>query len=94
MTITLTVFLTSGGAPEAGLSPTIKIKNLTDNVTDVVAGAMTDKGDGFYSYDFAAFDSSKLYAALIDGGNTLADPERYVSMTVPSVQVDNSGGIV
>jgi hypothetical protein len=94
MTITLTVFLTSGGAPESGLSPTIKIKNITDDVVDVAAGAMTDKGDGFYSYAFVAFDSSKLYTVLVDGGPTLADPERYVSMTVPSVQVDNNGGIV
>lgn len=38
---------------------------------------MTEIGNGFYKYDFVAYDNSKNYAILCDGGNTLSDDERY-----------------
>lgn len=92
----ITVFISQSGAPVPGLSPlpVIKIRDLETSTVVVAAGNMVDDADGFYSYDFTSFDSTKLYSVLVDAGATLADPDRYVAMTVPSVQVDNPGRIV
>jgi hypothetical protein len=66
-------------AMATGLSPTIDVWRADDTTKVVAAGAMTEFGaSGIYYYDFSAsYDNTKTYAAVADGGATLAD--RYVS---------------
>lgn len=69
-------YFADNGTPKTGLSPTINIRDMDNNLV-VNGAAMTELADGFYKYDFAAYDSSKDYAVLCDGGATLVGSERY-----------------
>lgn len=65
--------------PAAGLSPKVNIRDLSTHALVVSAGAMTEIGDGFYSYDFSGYNAAKDYAVLCDGGAALSPGERYAS---------------
>ncbi len=78
MTKKITTFFTDNGAPKTGLSATIRIRNLATNALVVTNAAMTEVGDGFYSYDFTSYDEDDEYAIRCDGSATLtSDGERY-----------------
>jgi len=68
---------TSLGVPVTGLSPTIRIRDLSTNTLVVTDAAMTEVGDGFYKYDFTTYDATKQYVIRTDGGATLPAGERY-----------------
>jgi len=70
-------FLTESGAPKTGLSPTIRIRDLSDNSLVITDAAMTEVGDGFYKYNFTNFDKTKDYSIRMDGGASLSDSDRY-----------------
>ena len=76
-------YFTYGGTPATGLTPTIKIWEVVPGApityTLVVNSAAVTVGnsDGFYSYDFTTYDSSKNYLVRVDGGSTLPPNERY-----------------
>jgi hypothetical protein len=38
---------------------------------------MTDVGEGFYKYNFTAYDQLKDYTILVDAGDTLSNSDRY-----------------
>jgi len=71
------VYFTDSGVPKTGLSPTIRIRDLSDDTLVVTDAAMTEVGDGCYKYDFAAYDSTKDYSIRCDGTATLSNIDRY-----------------
>ena len=70
-------FFTSNGSPAAGLSPTIRIREIPAGTLVITDAAMTEIGDGSYSYNFTGYSVSKDYAIRCDGGSTLTGSERY-----------------
>lgn len=68
---------TNSGSPALGLSPTIRIRDVSDGSLVITDEAMTETGDGNYSYTFAAYDPNKNYAVRCDGGGGLPNAERY-----------------
>lgn len=73
----LRAYFSENGIPKPGLYPRVTVYNLTDNSKDVDAQIMTEGGvDGFYYYDFTAFDATKRYDFLCDSV-TLVGNERY-----------------
>jgi len=75
--IILASFVNSG-APATGLLPTIRIRELATNTLVVTDAAMTEVGDGMYSYDFTTYDNDVDYGIRCDGTATLANSDRYV----------------
>jgi len=73
----ITAFFTSSGVPITGLSPTIRIRDVSDNSLLVTDAAMSEIGDGNYKYNFITYDLHKDYAIRCDGGALLPDSERY-----------------
>lgn len=71
-------YFESSGVYATGLSPTLNIRDIADGSLAVEGLDMTEVGDGFYVYDFPAYDYSVIYAILCDGTSTLADDDRYV----------------
>ena len=70
-------FFTNNGVPATGLSPTIRIRNVDTTVLVVTDAAMSETGDGHYSYDFTGYDPTEDYAIRCDGGVTLRNTDRY-----------------
>lgn len=70
-------FFTNNGLPVTGLSPTIRIRNVATTVLVITDAAMSEIGDGHYSYDFTIYDSTLDYSIRCDGGATLTDVDRY-----------------
>lgn len=83
-TVPVSAFFTQSGIPATGLSPTptVTIKNVTDNIVTITSAVTTDIGNGFYSYNFTTYDSRKLYTVVFDGGVTFIDTERYQYTTI------------
>ena len=73
----IVAYFTDGGTPKIGLSPTIRIRDVSDSSLVITDAAMSEMGDGFYKYDFATYDSSVEYSIRCDGGATLKDDDRY-----------------
>lgn len=61
------VFITDDGAPATGLTPAIDVYEY-DGTQVVAAAAMTEAGDGWYTYTQAGFDDAESYLARIDAG--------------------------
>lgn len=72
-------FFTDNGIPAPGLSPVVKIRDVVDGSLLVSESAMTELGDGFYRFDFVAYDVTGSYAIRSDGGSTLTDSDRFQS---------------
>ena len=72
-------YFSNNGIPATGLiTPTVRIRDV-DSGSILVNGAnMTEVGDGFYRYDFLAYDSHADYAIICDGTSALNDSDRYV----------------
>ncbi len=73
----IVAFFTSSGVPATGISPTIRVRNVSTGALVVTDQAMTETGDGFYSYDFSGYDALLDYAIRCDGTATLPAAERY-----------------
>jgi len=72
----LLAFFTQDGMPETGLSPLIKVINVETDAVIVNNAAMSETGDGFYKYDFSAYDPEVDYAIICDSV-TLSGVGRY-----------------
>lgn len=64
-------YLNDEGQPATGLTPTIRIRELATNTLVVTDAAMTEVGDGAYSYEFTAYDPAVDYSFRSDAGATL-----------------------
>jgi hypothetical protein len=72
----ISAYFSNGGSPAEGLSPTLD--SWLNDGTKVLDGvSMTEVSGGFYYYDFEDYDNSNNYYFRADGGNSLADHERY-----------------
>lgn len=74
----IVAFFTNAGIPALGLSPTVRIRELSTDTLVVTDAAMAEVGDGFYRYDFAAYDTTVNYAIRCDGTSALSNAERYM----------------
>ena len=70
-------FFTNQGIPATGLSPIIRIRDVSDGSLLVTDAAMTEVGDGHYKYNFVAYDAESEYAIRCDGGVVLPSSERF-----------------
>ena len=95
----ITALFTDGGLPKVGILPvpTINIWDVATNALIVNADNMVDMGGGgWYKYLFAAYDPTKDYTILCDGGVVLQPFERYKEGTnfldegVDPVKVDTN----
>ena len=73
----ITAFFTDNGVPKTSLTPTIRIRDLSDNSLVVTDASMSEVGDGYYKYNFSSYDDTKDYAIRCDGGESLDNAERY-----------------
>ncbi len=76
-------FFLESGLPKTGLSPTIIIRKDSDGSVVVNGLAMTESGDGFYVYAYAAQDFTESYHYICDSV-TLTGNERYAVGYEPS----------
>lgn len=74
---TITAFFTKNSTPATGLTPTIRIRDLSDNSLVVTDAVMTEVGDGAYKYNFIAYSYTVEYSIRCDGGITLSGSERF-----------------
>lgn len=71
-----------------GLSPTVRIRKISDSSLVVTNAAMTDMGDGGYSYDFSTAEEDTDYWVRVDFGSTFTGQGRYQSAQVSSRNPD------
>jgi len=64
------------GEPALGLSPTVRIRDVSNGSLVVTDDPMVEKGDGFYGYDFATYSGTEDYAIRCDSV-TLSGTDRY-----------------
>jgi len=94
----ITVFFSTNGVPQTGLTPTIDIFLLDPlfpaiNTLVVNDGASVEIGEGWYRYDFATYDPYSNYVFIFDGGATLSDCDRYKVGGNDSFVEDISSGV-
>lgn len=72
-------FFTNNGNPAIGLSPTIRVWDVTGLTPSLIVtdDPMIEVGDGFYFYNFSGYDPSRDYLFRTDGGSSLSLGERY-----------------
>jgi hypothetical protein len=73
----ISAFFTNGGNPVTGLSPSIRIRDVSNNNLIVTDVSMNEVGDGFYKYDFIFFNIDDDYVIRCDAGITLSGTDRY-----------------
>lgn len=85
-------FFTSNGTPATGLTPSLLIWSITGSSQTLVTPSvsMLEVGNGFYQYQFSAYDSTQDYLFGVDGGSSLSNSERYQSGTVDLATIDNT----
>tara|TARA_Y100000310_G_C20635276_1_gene790830 strand:- start:193 stop:606 length:414 start_codon:yes stop_codon:yes gene_type:complete len=77
MSVTIISNFTDSGVPKEGLTPTIRIRKVSDGSLVVTDEALTELGDGSYKYVFSSFDPTIEYSFRVDGTSTLSDSDRY-----------------
>jgi len=71
-------YFTQDGDPKTGLTPTIKIVELSSNSVIVNEETMSETAiPGSYQYNFTNYNVYNDYAIRCDGGPTLSNYERY-----------------
>ena len=69
-------YFTEYGIPKEGLSPTIRIRKLSDNSLVITDAAMSEVGDGSYAYNFTGYTNEE-YSIRCYGGSGLPIEEQY-----------------
>jgi len=69
-------FFTEEGIPATSLDPLVKILDVETGLSIVNNESMLETGDGFYRYEFNAYEPSRDYAIICDSV-TLSGSERY-----------------
>lgn len=102
MNITISSFFSVNGAPATGLTPTIRVWEVTPTSHTLVVGqpvtvadpTMTEVGDGFYKFTLDSilhgYNSAKDYVMRADGGSSLPVGERYQVANTAKVAVDEN----
>ena len=90
MSLTITSYFSKNGTPKLGLTPSIRIWNVTALGQTLIIGspdgAMTEIGDGFYKYIFTVpngYDETEEYVIRSDAeDNSLSNTERYAVASI------------
>jgi hypothetical protein len=69
-------YFTREGEPATGLSPLVKVRDVETGVIVISGSSMLERGDGFYGYNFSAYNPQRNYAVICDSV-TLSGVERY-----------------
>jgi len=69
-------FFTEEGVPATGLTPLVKVLDVETGYSIVYNELMMETGDGFYRYEFGAYEPLRDYAIICDSV-TLSGSERY-----------------
>lgn len=69
-------FFTQDGIPTTGLNPLVKVLDVETGYSVVDNELMLETGDGFYRYEFNAYEPSRDYAIICDSV-TLSGSDRY-----------------
>ena len=79
MSAIISSFFSQNGTPALGLSPTIRIWEVTNTTNTLVItdAPMVEVGDGFYKYVFAGYDGTTNYVIRADGGTSLPQRDRF-----------------
>lgn len=83
-------FFTRNGNIATGLSPLVYIWQMVGTTkTAIVTGALaTETGNGFYAYDFTAYNGSLDYTVMVDAGASMTVYGRYNIATItPNAEV-------
>lgn len=85
-------FFTDAGAPKTGLTPIIRVWEVSGGAHSLVVNnaSMVEVGDGFYKYDFTTYDATKNYVVRSDGGGSLADVDRYEYGATEELKIDDA----
>lgn len=88
-------FFTSNGLPTTGLTPTIRVWEITDATNTLIINndPVSEVGDGFYKYSFLSYDETKNYTTIVDAGVGMTIHGRYsvaALPTVPDVNISNT----
>jgi hypothetical protein len=73
----ITAFIKDDKTPATGISPTIRIRLVSDSSLVITDDPMTELGDGMYKYSFAGYDPSIEYAIRCDAGLIVGLSNRY-----------------
>lgn len=79
----------SGGI--TGLTPTIKIRDVSDNTVVVDTEDMEEAGEGAYKYYFPERDVTREYVGYVDGGAGVTGTQRYGHVCISSDEVSGRG---
>lgn len=79
----VTAYFSESGSSKPGLNPTVDVIDLSDGTLTVGAGAMTDRGRGFYTYAFAGYSAVSDFAVICDSV-ALVGTEQYAVATIDS----------
>lgn len=83
-----TAFFTEDGVPKTGLTPTVSIWRLSDNVQVLTNQLMSEVASGFYSYEWVAYDFNENYVIQFNAGTDDVD-SRYLAATNDSFLADS-----
>ena len=71
-----TAFENDDGTPVEGLSPTIRIRDMTDRSLVIDDDPMVEVGDGGYDYVFAGYDPTHEYQIMCYAGDGATNMSR------------------
>lgn len=102
MSAIINSFFTDSGTPVLGLTPTIRIWEVTAGTESLVVGSpdgtMFEVGDGFYKFEFTTamtYNPTSTYLFRVDGGVTLSTADRYqVEKFNPTDELSNVADVV
>lgn len=90
--IIITAFFTKNSIPIETLTPSIKIRKVSNKSLVVSNELMINIGDGQYAYSFSNAEINEVYTIVCDGGSDLSNSERYsyTSCETPSIELTAS----
>lgn len=88
----ITSFFTNNSVPQTGLTPLLRIWEVTPSSQTLIVNndPMVEVGDGFYKYDFIAYDVTKDYVFRADGGGSQPIGERYQFGATQAAIINNN----
>lgn len=92
----ITAHFTNSGIPSVGLTPIIDITQVTlaSTIPLITDGSMAEIGDGWYRYNFVAYDPTTSIIFTIDGGASLQPCDRYKHGGNESYTEDITDGVL
>jgi hypothetical protein len=80
-------YFAENGVPKTGLSATIDIYRVSDNVQVISSAALIEIGGGGYKYVFTGCDTNEEYFFVIDGSSVLLNGQRYATGSIEHQEI-------